>query len=175
MLVRGVEGVAYDELGEIELCSGEKRRCKVLEINGGNALVQLFESSTGINLADSKVRFLGQSMELGVSAPTCSAVYLTAWAGPWTAARTSFPESGLDINGAAHESCGAELSRRSLSRPGVSAIDGLNTLVRGQKLPIFSASGLPHAQLAAQIARQAKVRGTGRAFRRGVRRYRHHL
>ena len=67
MLVKGVENVAYDELGEIELFNGEKRRCKVLEINDGNALVQLFESSTGINLESSKVRFLGRSMELGVS------------------------------------------------------------------------------------------------------------
>ena len=67
MLVRNVEGVTYDELAEIELFSGEKRRCKVLEINEGNALVQLFENSTGINLSNSKVRFLGRSMELGVS------------------------------------------------------------------------------------------------------------
>ena len=67
MLVQGVENVTYDELGEIELANGEKRRCKVLEIDGGNALVQLFESSTGINLSNSKVRFLGRSMELGVS------------------------------------------------------------------------------------------------------------
>ena len=67
MLVRGVENVSYDELGEIELASGETRRCKVLEINGSDALVQLFESSTGINLSNSKVRFLGRSMELGVS------------------------------------------------------------------------------------------------------------
>ena len=67
MLVRGVENVTYDELGEIELASGETRRCKVLEIDGSDALVQLFESSTGINLSNSKVRFLGRSMELGVS------------------------------------------------------------------------------------------------------------
>lgn len=67
MLVRGVENVHFDELGEIELASGETRRCRVLEINGSDALVQLFESSTGINLSDSKVRFLGRSMELGVS------------------------------------------------------------------------------------------------------------
>ena len=67
MLVRGVEGVTYDELGEIELASGETRRCKVLEVNGSDVLVQLFESATGINLSNSKVRFLGRSMELGVS------------------------------------------------------------------------------------------------------------
>lgn len=83
MLVRGVENVTYDELGEIELASGETRRCKVLEINGNDALVQLFESSTGINLSNSKVRFLGRSMELGVS-EECWAVYLTDWAAPST-------------------------------------------------------------------------------------------
>ena len=75
MLVKGVEGVAYDELGEIELFSGEKRRCKVLEINEGNALVQLFENSTGINLESSKVRFLGRSMELGVSGDMLGRVF----------------------------------------------------------------------------------------------------
>lgn len=78
MLVRGVENVTYDELGEIELASGETRRCKVLEIDGSDALVQLFESSTGINLSNSKVRFLGRSMELGVSEDML-VVYLTDW------------------------------------------------------------------------------------------------
>lgn len=81
MMVRGVEDVDYNDLGEIELASGETRRCKVLEIDGGNALVQLFESATGINLASSKVRFLGRSMELGVS-EVCSAACLTDWDGP---------------------------------------------------------------------------------------------
>ena len=93
MLVKGVEGVAYDELGEIQLSSGEKRRCKVLEINEGNALVQLFESSTGINLESSKVRFLGRSMSWA-SAGICWAGCSTAWAAPSTAGRKSCRISG---------------------------------------------------------------------------------
>ena len=91
MLVRGVQNVSYNELGEIELANGEKRRCKVLEIDGGNALVQLFEASTGINLESSKVRFLGRSMELGVSA--C----LTVWAVPLTAARKFSRNRGMTL------------------------------------------------------------------------------
>lgn len=85
MLVREVEGVAYNELGEIELANGEKRRCRVLEVDGTNALVQLFESSTGINLAESKVRFLGRQMELGFRS-TCSAEFSTVSADQLTAA-----------------------------------------------------------------------------------------
>ena len=97
MLVRGVEDVAFDELGEIELADGETRRCRVLEIDGSNALVQLFESSTGINLSNSKVRFLGRSMELGVSGDMLGRV-LTDWAVPlMTAGDPSGRER--DING----------------------------------------------------------------------------
>ena len=162
MLVRGVEGVAYDELGEIELANGETRRCKVLEIDGPNALVQLFEASTGINLSNSKVRFLGRSMELGVSEDMLGRVFdglgRTIDGGP-----EILPDERRDINGLPMNPA-ARAYPSEFIQTGVSAIDGLNTLVRGQKLPIFSASGLPHAQLAAQIARQAKVRGTDEQF-----------
>ena len=158
MLVRGVENVHYDELGEIELASGETRRCKVLEINGTDALVQLFESSTGINLSNSKVRFLGRSMELGVSEDMLGRVF-DGLGRPID----DGPEERRDINGLPMNPA-ARMYPEEFIQTGVSAIDGLNTLVRGQKLPIFSASGLPHAQLAAQIARQAKVRGTGENF-----------
>ena len=162
MLVRGVEGVAYDELGEIELANGETRRCKVLEIDGPNALVQLFEASTGINLSNSKVRFLGRSMELGVSEDMLGRVFdglgRTNDGGP-----EILPDERRDINGLPMNPA-ARAYPSEFIQTGVSAIDGLNTLVRGQKLPIFSASGLPHAQLAAQIARQAKVRGTDEQF-----------
>ena len=127
MMVRNVENVTYDELGEIELANGEVRRCKVLEVNGSNALVQLFEDSTGINLSNSKVRFLGRSMELGVSPDMLGRV---------------FDGLGNPIDG------GPDILPE----------------VRGQKLPIFSASGLPHANLAAQIAKQAKVIGTDEPF-----------
>ncbi len=162
MLVRGVEGVAYDELGEVELANGEKRRCKVLEINGGDALVQLFENATGINMESSKVRFLGHSMELGVSEDMLSRVF-DGMGRPIDGGPQILPEERRDINGLPMNPAARNYPQEFI-QTGVSAIDGLNTLVRGQKLPIFSASGLPHAQLAAQIARQAKVVGTKEPF-----------
>lgn len=162
MLVRGVSDVAYDEVGEIELSNGEKRRCKVLEIDDGNALVQLYEASTGINLESSKVRFLGRSLELGVSEDMLSRVF-DGLGHPIDGGPDILPEERRDINGLAMNPA-ARMYPSEFIQTGVSAIDGLNTLVRGQKLPIFSASGLPHAQLAAQIARQAKVRGTNEQF-----------
>ena len=162
MLVKDVENVKYDELGEIELANGEKRRCKVLEIDGSNALVQLFDSATGINLESSKVKFLGRSLELGVSGDMLGRVFdglgRTVDGGP-----EILPEARMDINGLPMNPA-ARAYPEEFIETGVSAIDGLNTLVRGQKLPIFSASGLPHAQLAAQIARQAKVKGTDDEF-----------
>lgn len=162
MLVKGVENVSYNELAEIELANGERRRCKVLEIDGGNALVQLFESATGINLSSSKVRFLGRSMELGVSMDMLSRVF-DGLGRPIDKGPEILPEKRLDINGLPMNPAARNYPQEFI-QTGVSAIDGLNTLVRGQKLPIFSASGLPHAELAAQIARQAKVRGTNEPF-----------
>ncbi|MCH4038751.1 MAG: V-type ATP synthase subunit B [Eubacteriales bacterium] len=162
MLVKGVENVKYNELGEIELASGETRKCKVLEVDGDKALVQLFESATGINLSNSKVRFLGRAMELGVSEDMLGRVFdgmgRTIDGGP-----EILPDKRMDINGLPMNPA-ARAYPSEFIQTGVSAIDGLNTLVRGQKLPIFSASGLPHNQLAAQIARQAKVRGTDEPF-----------
>ncbi len=162
MLVREVSGVTYNELGEIELANGEKRRCKVLEIDGSNALVQLFDSATGINPATSKVRFSGRAMELGVSADMLSRVF-DGLGRPIDNGPEILPEKRMDINGLPMNPAARNYPQEFI-QTGVSAIDGLNTLVRGQKLPIFSASGLPHAQLAAQIARQAKVRGTDEPF-----------
>ncbi|WP_130836204.1 V-type ATP synthase subunit B [Lachnoclostridium sp. Marseille-P6806] len=162
MLVRGVENVAYDELGEIDLASGEKRRCKVLEIDGGNALVQLYENAAGLNLGSSKVRFLGKSMELGVSEDMLSRVF-DGLGHPIDGGPEILPDERRDINGLPMNPA-ARAYPQEFIQTGISAIDGLNTLVRGQKLPIFSASGLPHSQLAAQIARQAKVRGTDEPF-----------
>ena len=162
MLVRGVENVSYDELGEIELANGETRRCKVLEINGDIATVQLFESATGINLADSKVRFLGRSMELGVSEDMLGRVF-DGLGRPIDNGPEILPDARMDINGLPMNPAARSYPEEFI-QTGISAIDGLNTLVRGQKLPIFSASGLPHANLAAQIARQAKVRGTTEPF-----------
>ena len=162
MLVRGVQNVTYDELGEIELADGEKRRCKVLEIDGGNALVQLFEASAGINLESSKVRFLGRSMELGVSEDMLSRIF-DGLGRPIDGGPEILPEKRMNINGLPMNPAARNYPQEFI-QTGISAIDGLNTLVRGQKLPIFSASGLPHANLAAQIARQAKVRGTSEPF-----------
>lgn len=155
MLVKNVENVTFDELGEIELPSGEKRRCKVLEINGSNALVQLFESSAGINLAGSKVKFLGRGIELAVSYDMLGRVF-DGLGRPIDNGPDIIPEKRMDINGLPMNPAARDYPAEFI-QTGVSAIDGLNTLVRGQKLPIFSGSGLPHADLAAQIARQAKV------------------
>lgn len=162
MLVKNVENVAYDELGIIELPNGETRSCRVLEINGSNALVQLFESSAGINLAESKVKFLGRGMELAVSYDMLGRVF-DGLGRPIDNGPEIIPEKRLDINGLPMNPSARDYPDEFI-QTGVSAIDGLNTLVRGQKLPIFSGSGLPHADLAAQIARQSKVLGTDSKF-----------
>ena len=162
MVVKGVEDVGYDELGEIELANGELRHCKVLELNGTDAVVQLFENSAGMNLKESKVRFLGHGNQLGVSLDMLGRVF-DGLGRPIDGGAEIIPEEYLDINGLAMNPAAREYPSEFI-QTGVSAIDGLNTLVRGQKLPIFSGSGLPHANLAAQIARQAKVRGTDSKF-----------
>ncbi len=162
MMVKNVEGVTYDELAEIELPNGEKRRCKVLEVNGDTAVVQLFESAQGINLAQSKVRFLGHPLELGVSEDMLGRVF-NGMGEPIDGGPAILPEAYKDINGLPMNPA-ARAYPAEFIQTGVSTIDGLNTLVRGQKLPIFSCSGLPHAALAAQIARQARVLGTDENF-----------
>jgi len=162
MVVEGVEGVKYDELVEIELQTGEKRRGKVLEVNGSKAMVQIFEGSTGINLKGTKAKFLGRPLEIGVSEDMLGRVFDGMGRandnGP-----DIIPEKRLDINGEAINPVARNFPSEFI-QTGISAIDGLNTLVRGQKLPVFSASGLPHAQLAAQIARQAKVLNSDSKF-----------
>ena len=162
MLVQGVENVTYDELGEIKLANGEKRRCKVLEVDGNTALLQLFENAAGINLSNSKVRFLGRTMELGVSPDMLGRVF-DGLGQPIDGGPEILPEERRDINGLPMNPAARSYPQEFI-QTGISAIDGLNTLVRGQKLPIFSASGMPHAKLAAQIARQAKVRGKDEKF-----------
>lgn len=157
MLVEDVEGVTYDELGEIVLPNGDKRLCKVLEVNGSNAMVQLFESSAGINLAESTVKFLGRGTQLKVSPEMMGRVF-DGMGRPKDGGPEVIAEKSLDINGLPMNPAARDYPAEFI-QTGVSAIDGLNTLVRGQKLPIFSGNGLPHAELAAQIARQAKVRG----------------
>ncbi len=157
MLVKNVDGVTYDELGEIELPNGELRRCKVLEVDGSDVLVQLFDSSTGINLAKSKVRFLGHPLQLGVSEDMLGRVF-DGMGSPIDGGPEILADAYMDINGLPMNPAARNYPSEFI-QTGISAIDGLNTLVRGQKLPIFSGSGLPHAALAAQIARQAKVLG----------------
>ena len=154
MLVQDVEGVTYNELGEIELANGEIRRCKVLEVDGTNALVQLFESAVGINLSNSKVRFLGRGLELPVSMDMLGRVF-DGLGKPIDGGPEIIPEKRLDINGTPINPAARNYPSEFI-QTGISAIDGLNTLVRGQKLPIFSGSGLPHAQ--------PKVLGTDSKF-----------
>ena len=162
MLVDGVSGVKYDELVEIEQADGELRLGKVLEVDGDRAMVQLFESSHGLRIADSKARFLGHGTELKVSPDMLGRIF-DGMGNPIDGGPEIIPEKRMDINGAPINPAARDYPAEFI-QTGVSAIDGLNTLVRGQKLPVFSGSGLPHAQLAAQIARQAQVRGTGEKF-----------
>jgi len=162
MMVEGVEGVKYEELVEIELQTGEKRRGRVLEVNGDKALVQLFEGSSGINLKNTKVRFLGKPLELGVSFDMIGRIF-DGLGRPIDGGPKIIPEKRMDINGSPINPVARDYPSEFI-QTGISAIDGLNTLVRGQKLPIFSGSGLPHAELAAQIARQSRVLGEGESF-----------
>lgn len=155
MVVDRVQGVTYDELAEIELSDGTIRNGKVLEVNGDRAVVQLFDSSAGINLVESKVRFLAHPLQLAVSRDMLGRVF-NGMGQPIDGGPNILADEYRDINGLAMNPAARNYPNEFI-QTGVSAIDGLNTLVRGQKLPIFSGSGLPHAKLAAQIARQAKV------------------
>lgn len=155
MLVDHVENVKYDELVQIKQASGEERVGRVLEIDGDAALVQLFESSQGLKISDSKVIFEGHGIELGVSRDMLGRIF-DGMGRPIDDGPQIIPDEKLDINGAPINPVARNYPAEFI-QTGISAIDGLNTLVRGQKLPVFSGSGLPHAQLAAQIARQAKV------------------
>ncbi len=155
MLVEGVEGVKYDELVEIIQENGEVRHGKVLEINADKALVQLFEGSSGLKISTAKARFLGRSIELAVSPEMLGRVF-DGMGRPRDGGAPVIAEKRMNINGSPLNPVARDYPDEFI-QTGISAIDGLNTLVRGQKLPVFSASGLPHAELAAQIARQAKV------------------
>ncbi len=162
MLVEGVEGVTYNELVEILCADGEVRRGKVLEVNRDKAVVQLFESAQGLQIATAKARFLGHAQQLAVSKDMLGRVF-DGMGNPRDGGAPVIPEKLLDINGEPINPAARDYPNEFI-QTGVSAIDGLNTLVRGQKLPVFSMSGLPHAELAAQIARQAKVRGSEEGF-----------
>ncbi|MCD8041261.1 MAG: V-type ATP synthase subunit B [Clostridia bacterium] len=159
MIVEGVEGVKYNELVDIICGDGEMRRGKVLEINRDKAVVQLFENSQGLQISNAKARFLGHSQQLAVSRDMLGRVF-DGMGNPRDGGAPVIPEKLMDINGEPINPAARDYPDEFI-QTGVSAIDGLNTLVRGQKLPVFSMSGLPHAQLAAQIARQAKVKDGG--------------
>ncbi|NLM47167.1 MAG: V-type ATP synthase subunit B [Firmicutes bacterium] len=162
MLVENVAGVTYYELAEIELQDGSIRRGRVLEVDRDKALVQIFEGSSGMNVTETKVRFLGRGIELPVSMDILGRVF-DGLGRPRDNGPGIIPEKRLDINGLPINPYARDYPSEFI-QTGISTIDGLNTLVRGQKLPIFSGSGLPHNRLAAQIARQAKVLGTESKF-----------
>lgn len=162
MVVEGVEGVTYEELVDIELQNGERRRGRVIEINEDKAMIQIFEGSSGINLPETKVRFLGRPLELGVSPNMIGRVF-DGLGNPIDNGPKIIAENKIDINGVAINPVSRDYPSEFI-QTGISTIDGLNTLVRGQKLPIFSGSGLPHNNVAAQIARQARVLGGGEKF-----------
>lgn len=162
MIVDKVEGVKFDELVEVQLQNGDIRRGRVLEINQEKAMVQLFEGSAGINLKGSKAKFLGKPLELGVSVDMLGRVF-DGLGRPKDGGPKIIPEEKRDISGVPINPYARDYPSEFI-QTGISAIDGLNTLVRGQKLPVFSGSGLPHAQLAAQIARQAKVLNSDSKF-----------
>jgi V/A-type H+-transporting ATPase subunit B len=159
ILVEDTVGVKYDEIAEIKLATGEVRRGKVLEVDGGRVLVQLFEGTTGLNLAESRVRFLERRVELPVSMDILGRIF-DGLGRPIDGGPAILAESREDINGSPINPDARNYPSEFI-QTGISAIDGMNTLVRGQKLPIFSGSGLPHNELAAQIARQAKVISLG--------------
>ena len=155
MLVEGVEGVKYNELVEIKQASGEIRRGKVLEVNNDKALVQLFEGAQGLQISSAKAKFLGHGQRLAVSEDMLGRVF-DGMGKPRDGGAPIIPEKSMDVNGEPINPAARNYPNEFI-QTGISAIDGLNTLVRGQKLPVFSMSGLPHAELAAQIARQARV------------------
>jgi len=162
IIVEGVTRAAYDELVEVELESGEKRLGKVLEIGGGRAIIEVFEGTSGISILGTKARFLGKTMELPVSSELLGRV-LDGLGRPLDGLSDPIGEDFRDVNGMP-----INPERRDYPtdfiQTGVSVIDGMSTLVRGQKLPIFSGAGLPHSMLAAQVARQATVLGRAEEF-----------
>mgnify|MGYP005748130667 FL=1 len=162
MLVEGVEGVKYDELVEVTQEDGSVRRGKVLEVKDDKAVVQLFENTQGLKISTSKAKFLGRSLSLDLSEDMLGRVF-DGMGNPRDGGAPVIPEKRMNVNGEPINPAARDYPDEFI-QTGISAIDGLNTLVRGQKLPIFSMSGLPHAELAAQIARQAKVRGKDEKF-----------
>jgi len=162
MVVEGVEGVAYNEIVDIETPNGEKRSGQVLEVRNDVAVVQVFEGTDDLNTKNTKTRFTGRTAKIGVSRDMMGRIF-NGTGKPIDGGPEIIPEKELDINGNPMNPTSREYPADFI-QTGISTIDGMNTLVRGQKLPIFSGSGLPHNELAAQIARQAKVVGEDTEF-----------
>jgi V/A-type H+-transporting ATPase subunit B len=162
LLVEGVEDAKYEELVEIYTSTGEHKRGRVLEVDQDKALVQIFEGSSGIDVANCRVRFLGRTLHIGVSTDMLGRVF-DGLGRPKDGGSKIIPEAMLDINGAPINPTARDYPNEFI-QTGISSIDGINTLVRGQKLPIFSGSGLPHNRVAAQIVRQSKVLGAKEEF-----------
>ncbi|MHC1585782.1 MAG: V-type ATP synthase subunit B, partial [Candidatus Syntropharchaeia archaeon] len=162
IVVEGVEGVAYGEVVNIRTPDGEERKGQVLEARKGVAVVQVFEGTRGIDTSGTKVRFTGDTLKLPVSQDMLGR-FFDGLGRPIDGAPDIVPEDKLDINGSAINPVSRAYPNEFI-QTGISTIDGMNTLVRGQKLPIFSGAGMPHNDLAAQIARQAKVLGTEEPF-----------
>lgn len=162
VVVNKTENIKYAELAEVEFSNGEIRRGKVLEISEDKALVQMFEGTIGLDVLKSKVRFLGRTQELGVSKDLIGRIFDGAGR-PRDNGSEIIAEKRMDINGNPLNPS-ARAYPSEFIETGISTIDGMNPIVRGQKLPIFSGSGLPHSRLAAQIARQSKVLGKKEQF-----------
>ena len=162
MVVEQIEGVKFDELVEIQMQDGEIRHGQVLEVSKDKAMVQIFEGPSGINIKDTKVRFRGKPLSIAVSEDMVGRVF-DGMGNPIDGGPEIIPEMSLDINGQAINPVARDYPDEFI-QTGISAIDHLNTLVRGQKLPVFSGSGLPHKELAAQIARQATVLNSDEKF-----------
>jgi V/A-type H+-transporting ATPase subunit B len=162
IFVESVRGVGYGELARIRTPSGEERRGQVLEIGGGVAVVQVFEGTTGLDVGKTRVRFTGETVKLAVSNDMLGRIF-DGSGRPIDGGPRIIPDDYLDVNGSPINPFAREYPREFI-QTGISTIDGMNTLVRGQKLPLFSASGLPHNVVAAQIARQAKVVGSDEPF-----------
>src|SRR5437773_2200943 len=162
LFVESVRGVGYGELARIRTPSGEERRGQVLEIGGGVAVVQVFEGTTGLDVAKTRIRFTGETVKLAVSTDMLGRIF-DGSGRPIDGGPRIIPDDYLDVNGNPINPFAREYPREFI-QTGISTIDGMNTLVRGQKLPLFSASGLPHNAVAAQIARQAKVVGSDEPF-----------
>ena len=157
VLVDGVKKVSYEEMVKIKTKEGEERMGRVLEASEGKALVQMFEETRGMELEEAEAVFLGETMKLDVSMDMMGRVFDGA-ANPLDGHPKPIADKSVDINGSPMNPFSREFPDDFL-QTGISAIDGLNTLVRGQKLPIFSGAGLPHSKIATQIARQAKMEG----------------